>query len=296
MSQPDPFDRSLLAQHRRRALATPVDGADFLAKEAAVDLEERLAALSREFELAVDLSGHGDHVARVLQASPKIGTVLRADLFAPLANFPAPDFVFDDACPPLKPATFNLAVSLLSLQFVNDLPGSLVQIRQALKPDGLFLGMLVGGDSLFELRDALMRAELELIEGASPRVMPFADVRDMGALMQRAGFALPVTDMDRITVRYANMFGLMRDLKAMGASSILKDRSRKPVSKGFFLRAAELYAEHHSDPDGRIRATFSLISLSGWAPHESQQKPLRPGSAKTRLADALSTQETPLKG
>jgi SAM-dependent methyltransferase len=195
--------------------------------------------------------------------------------------------VGDEECAPLAPACFDLAVSALALQHANDLPGVLVQIRQALKPDGLFLGCLLGGRSLNELRTALAAAETELCGGVSPRVAPFADVRDIGGLLQRAGFALPVADSEPLTVRYANMFGLMADLRAMGASNALETRLRKPTPRALFFRAAQIYAERFADPDGRVRATFELIFASGWAPHESQQKPLAPGSARMRLADAL---------
>jgi SAM-dependent methyltransferase len=186
-------------------------------------------------------------------------------------------------------------VSTLSLQFANDLPGALVQIRRALKPDGLFLGTLVGGDSLGELRSAFLAAESERTGGATPRVAPFADVRDLGGLLQRAGFALPVADIDRLTLRYETPFHLMRELAAMGAANPLAERSRRLTSAGLLQRAAEIYRETNADPDGRVRATIVLVSLSGWAPHESQQKPLRPGSAKARLADALKATEVPLR-
>lgn len=263
--------------------------------EVAEDLGERLAAVSRTFEIAVDLGGHTGHVARMLQTSGKAKTVLRGDLWCPDPAQSAPDFVFDDAIVPLKDQSAGLIVSALSLQFVNDLPGTLVQIRRALVPDGVFLATLAGANTLTELRDCLTRAELEIKGGAAPRVLPFADTRDLGALLQRAGFALPVTDVDTITVRYSTMFDLLADLKAMGASSMLKERSRTPMGREVLARAAALYAQDHSDPDGRIRATFALVTLSGWAPHESQQKPLRPGAAKTRLADALKTEELKLK-
>lgn len=296
MTQPLVFDRSLLKTRRLRALKAAKPGSDFLLETAAEDLGERLTAISRSFPLALDLGGHTGRIADVLAASGKVGSVLRGDLLVADPNLPAPDLVADDETPPLAAGLFDLIVSSLSLQWVNDLPGALVQIRQALKPDGLFLGALAGGDTLHELRDVLMRAELEVTGGAAPRVSPFADTRDVGALLQRAGFALPVTDMDRLTVRYGSMFGLMADLRAMGATSILMERSRKPVSKQVFLRAAELYAQDYADPDGRIRATFTIISLSGWAPHEGQQKPLRPGSAKTKLADALGAHRLPESG
>ena len=295
MSQPIIFDRVLLKYRFLRALRATKTGDDFLLQVAAEDLEVRLAALNRTFDTAIDLGGHSSRVSDVLQQSGKADKVMRADLMHINPVLEPPSFVFDDTLPPLGPASIGLVVSVLTLHWVNDLPGTLVQIRKALKPDGLFLGILLGADSLHELRDVLMRAELEISGGAAPRVSPFADTRDLGALLQRAGFSLPVTDLDRLTVRYSSMFGLLEDLRSMGATSALADRSRTPLKRSVLLRAAELYAQDYCDPDGRIRATFSLVSLSGWAPHESQQKPLKPGSAKTRLADALKTTEVTLK-
>lgn len=287
MAQMDLFDRNLFAQRRQRALAARTQGADFLLAAVAEELGDRLLAVKRQFDLAVDLGGHTGRLAAALAASGRVDHVLRADLFTADPGLPAPDLVCDDALLPLKDASVGLIASALSLQLVNDLPGALIQIRRALLPDGLFLGAVLGGETLSELRDCLMRAELELTGGAGPRVAPFADTRDLGALLQRAGFALPVTDTDKLTVRYDNLFGLMRDLRAMGGTSILTERSRKPLSRAVFLKAAALYAADHADADGRIRATFQVVYLSGWAPHESQQKPLKPGSAKMRLADAL---------
>lgn len=287
MAQMDLFDRNLFAQRRQRALAAQTQGADFLLAAVAEELGDRLLAVKRQFDLAVDLGGHTGRLAAALAASGRVDYVLRADLFTADPGLPAPDFVCDDALLPLKDASVGLIASALSLQLVNDLPGAFIQIRRALSPDGLFLGAVLGGETLSELRDCLMRAELELTGGAGPRVAPFADTRDLGALLQRAGFALPVTDTDKLTVRYDNLFGLMRDLRAMGGTSILTERSRRPLSRAVFLKAAELYAADHADADGRIRATFQVVYLSGWAPHESQQKPLKPGSAKMRLAAAL---------
>jgi trans-aconitate methyltransferase len=195
---------------------------------------------------------------------------------------------------PLEPQSQNLVVSPLSLHLTNDTPGTLIQIRRALKPDGLFMAAIPGAGTLQELRDVLLSTEAEMSGGASPRVIPFADVRDVGALLQRAGFALPVTDTETYTVRYDSILPLMRDLRAMGMANPMMGRSKRPLNRSFLMRAAQLYAERYSDPDGRIRATFSIIFVSGWAPHESQQKPLRPGSAKTRLADALKTTEIKL--
>jgi SAM-dependent methyltransferase len=201
--------------------------------------------------------------------------------------------VADEEALPFRDGSLDLVVSALTLQFVNDLPGALIQIRRALKPDGLFLAALIGGDSLTELRAAFAQAESEVEGGVSPRVAPFADLRDLGALLQRAGFALPVTDIDRVTVRYPSPLALMHDLRRMGATNVLTERRRKPSRRATLQRLFEIYAERFADADGRIRATFEIVWLSGWAPHESQQQPLKPGSAKMRLADALRTAEIP---
>jgi SAM-dependent methyltransferase len=195
---------------------------------------------------------------------------------------------------PFAPASLDLVVSGLSLHLVNDLPGTLVQIRRALKPDGFLLAALLGGRTLFELREAWLMAEVELSGGASPRVAPFADVRDLGGLLQRAGFALPVVDSDIVTVTYADPLALMREIKEMGASNMLSERRRVPVTRTLLLRAAEIYAERFGLPNGRVSATFEILTLTAWAPHESQQKPLKPGSAQSRLADALGVPERKL--
>ena len=287
------FDRRLLAQRRRRALQRGVEGADFLLANAVEDLADRLLTVRRDFPVALDLGGHTGRLARALNANPRIGRVIRADLFTADPRAPGCDLVVDDAYPPFAEASLDLVVSVLSLHLVNDLPGALIQIRRMLKPDGLFLATLPGGDTLFELRDSLMRAELEVTGGAAPRVVPFADTRSLGALLQRAGFALPVANTDRVTVRYADIFGLIRDLRAMGATNMLVERARTPLAGAVIARAAEIYAAEHADPDGRLRATFDLVSLSGWAPHESQQKPMKPGTAKMNLADALKAFDAP---
>jgi SAM-dependent methyltransferase len=199
----------------------------------------------------------------------------------------------DEEALPFRDGTLDLVVSGLALQFVNDLPGTLIQIRRALKPDGLLLAALAGGDTLTELRQAFAIAEAEVEHGISPRVVPFADLRDIGSLLQRAGFALPVTDVDRITARYASPLALMHDLRRMGATNPLIERSRHPLRRATLERITEVYRERFADSDGRIRATFEIVWLSGWAPHESQQQPLAPGSARRRLADALGTKELP---
>ncbi|PSC05862.1 SAM-dependent methyltransferase [Alsobacter soli] len=288
------FDRGLGRERLARALRRAGDhGAAFLLRRAADELDDRLGAILRRFETAVDLGGALPYAAAFLAGSPQADRVIRIAP-APEAEDPRwATIVGDEENLPLEPENVDLVVSLLSLQGVNDLPGALVQIRRALRPDGLLLACLVGGATLTELRQAFTQAESEMEGGASPRVFPFADVRDLGALLQRAGFALPVTDTDAFTVRYSDPLALMRDLRAMGATNTLMARRRTPLRRATLIRALEIYAERFSDPDGRIRATFEFIWLSGWAPHESQQKPLRPGSAKARLADALGVREQP---
>ena len=191
---------------------------------------------------------------------------------------------------------FDLAVSLYSLQWINDLPGALVQVRRLLKPDGLFVGALFGGATLSELRDAFAHGESATRGGISPRVAPLADVRDMGSLLQRAGFALPVSDVERLVVRYRDFSGLVRDLRAHGLTNVMTERSKAPLRRDTLAVLLAHYAHDHADADGRLRASFETLYLTGWAPHESQQKPLSPGSAKTRLAEALGTSERPIKG
>ena len=275
------FDRRALALHRRRAAVSPVD---FLLRHAVVEIGERLSTVLRPFRTVVDVGSLSDTLAASLRSGDR--SVLR---FGPL---PArPDVVGDEEALPFAAESFELAVSALALQFVNDLPGALAQIRRILKPDGLFLGALLGGSTLTELRQAFTAAETEVEGGASPRVAPATDLRDAGALLQRAGFTLPVTDSDVLTVRYPDPFALMADLRGMGATNVLVERRRTPTRRATFGRMAEIYRDRFADGDGRIRATFEIVWLSGWAPHESQQKPLKPGSARTRLADALASSE-----
>ncbi|MFT4002970.1 MAG: methyltransferase domain-containing protein [Rhizobium sp.] len=281
------FDDRLIAANRRRALSAKTDGADFLLQIAASEIAERLSLVERRFEDAVELHGATGLTGRNALATGKIDRLERIEVAPGQASGGQAIREAAWETVPLEPQSVNLVLSPLSLHLTNDTPGVLVQIRRALKPDGLFLAAIPGAGTLAELRDVLLAAEVELYGGASPRVIPFADIRDIGGLLQRTGFALPVIDEESYTVRYDSIFPLMRDLQAMGMSNPLIGRSRKPVSRAFFMRAAELYAERYSDPDGRIRATFSIIYVSGWAAHESQQKPLKPGSAKMRLADAL---------
>jgi len=284
------FDRILLRARRRRALA--LGPATFLLDHVVADLTERLALVLRRFELAADIGTPSDALQRAIREKGLAARVIALDALADRKGRESGwTLAADEEFLPFADGTLDLAVSALSLQFVNDLPGTLSQIRRALKPDGLLLAALLGGDSLTELRQAFAAAEAEIEGGVSPRVAPFADVRELGALLQRAGFALPVTDIDRLTVRYATAFDLMHDLRSMGATNVLVERRRAPLRRATLLRMAEIYAQRFADPDGRLRATFEIVWLSGWAPHDSQQKPLRPGSARARLADALSTKE-----
>ena len=265
------FDRALLYARQRRARAQ--GEVAFLLDRVDEDAADRLAAVMRDFHVVADLWTPGEGLSSL---RARFGAVQRVAL----------DATGEEKLP-LVPESLDLVVSALALQFVNDLPGVLAQIRRALRPDGLLLAAMVGGDSLTELRQAFAAAEAECEGGVSPRVAPFADLRDVGALLQRAGFALPVTDVDRIVVRYANAFALMQDLRRMGAANVLIERRRTPTRRATMLRMAEIYAERFADADGRIRATFDIIWLSGWAPHASQQQPLKPGSAQASLADAV---------
>jgi SAM-dependent methyltransferase len=280
------FDTDLSLRHKRRALANPVTGADFLMRRVAEDLADRLSTVERRFPDAATLFCGTADAREVIAASGKAEMITRVEVDSAFLGG-AEGRLAPAETIPLAPASLDLAVSLLSLHEANDIPGVLIQICRALRPDGLFLGAMAGGGTLAELRESLLAAESEIYGGASPRVFPFADVRDVGALLQRAGFALPVADVETVTVRYADMFALMRDLRAMGATNTLAARSRRPATRALFLRAAEIYAERFSDPDGKIRATFSIVWMSGWAPAPTQQKPLKPGSAKISLEEAL---------
>ena len=286
---PTIFDRSLLRVRRERARRLGAE--PFLIDRVATELGERLAAVLRQRARAVDLGTPTDAVRRVLADSGKVGTIVAAEPAATLLDDAFLRVAADEEALPFADGSLDLVVSALSLQFVNDLPGTLIQIRRALKPDGLLLAALIGGDSLSELREAFAQAESEIEGGISPRVAPFADVRDLGQLLQRAGFALPVVDSDRLTVRYDSALALMRDLRRMGATNILQERRRTPLRRATLAKAVDIYARRFADADGRLRASFEIVWLLGWAPHESQQKPLKPGSAKQRLADALGAKE-----
>jgi SAM-dependent methyltransferase len=266
------FDRALLRARQRRA--RKLGAAEFLLDRVAEDMEERLHAVLRDFSGVADVWTPGDILRGPIRARFKTSTHLGLE-----------DSL--DEVLPFQPGSLDLVISALAFQFVNDLPGVLAQIRRALRPDGLLLAAMVGGDTLTELRQCFAAAEAECEGGVSPRVAPFADLRDVGGLLQRAGFALPVTDLDHIVVRYDNAVALMVDLRRMGATNILVERRRTPTRRATLLRMAQIYAERFADPDGRIRATYDVIWLSGWAPHESQPKPLRPGSAKASLEAAV---------
>lgn len=290
----DLFDHSLLALRRARALAAFTPDVDFLIRRVAEDMAERLMVVERRFDAPVQLHGGLPLAADAIEATDKTAAFSFVDS-APLPGLngrkltiAAPDLA------PLEPQSADLVISPLALHITNDTPGVIVQMRRALKPDGLLLAATPGAGTLGELRESLLAAESEVTGGANARIHPFADIRDYGALLQRAGLALPVTDIEDVVVRYSDMFSLLRDLRAMGMTSVLTGRSRQPLVRTVLLRAAEIYAERFADPDGRIRASFPIIHLSGWAPHDSQQKPLRPGSAKTRLVDALKTPERKL--
>jgi SAM-dependent methyltransferase len=293
MASPAPpalFDRAALAARLERAYRAAPDnpGADFLMRRAAEELADRLSLVRREFALAADVGSPGPHAAEVLAGrSAGVLTLRLAPSPHAVGRGAYVSAVGDLERLALAPERCDLIVSLMALHHVNDLPGALIQIRRALRPDGLFLAALAGGDTLVELRQSLTVAESEVLGGAAPRVAPFADVRALGGLMQRAGFALPVVDSDALVARYDDLLALMRDLRAFGATNALTLRSRKPLRRDVLVRAASVYAERFADSDGRLRATFETIWLSGWAPHESQPKPLKPGSAAMRLADAL---------
>ena len=290
------FDRTLLRRRRDRA-AVNLTAHDFLFAEVAERLTERLDDVTRKFPRALDLGCHGGALARALGRRGGVETLVQCDLSPAMARAAAsagrPSLAADEEALPFAPRSFDLVMSVLSLHWVNDLPGALIQIRQALKPDGLFLGALFGGETLGELRAALMEAELAEEAGASPRVSPFAEVRDAGALLQRAGFALPVADVDTIPVTYPDALALMRDLRGMGESNALVERRRTPTRRATLARTAAIYAEKFGRADGRVPATFQVITLTAWAPHPCQPKALAPGSARSRLADALGTEELP---
>lgn len=284
MSNPalGPFEPRLVRQRKRRARKT-FRSVAFLHERVVADLADRLEAIPRRFERALALGGGGlfsEEIRTRPELSARIGTVVEADL-----DFTDPEHL------PFAPGSFELIVSPLALHWINDLPGAFIQLRLALRPDGLLLASLFGGETLHELRLSLIEAESDFVGGAGPRVSPFADLQDIAGLLQRAGFALPAADRDLLTVRYGEPLRLLADLRAMGETSALRERSPRGLSRRILARAFEIYRARYADDDNRIRATFEILTATGWSPHESQQKPLRPGSAKMRLADALKTTE-----
>ncbi len=293
---PEIFDRRCLRLHRDRA-AAGIAAHDFLFREVGERLLERLDDIRRRFPLALDLGCHNGVLAELLRQreAGSIGTLIQTDVSPQMARRASVNgcatLVADEEALPLAPGSLDLVISVLTLHWVNDLPGCLLQIGRALKPDGLFLAAMIGGDSLVELRGALMQAEIDIEGGVSPRVSPLADLRDMGGLLQRAGFALPVTDVDSITATYSSALALMQELRGMGETNAERNRRRGMTRRETLLRAAELYAQRHGDREGRIPASFDIIYLTGWRPDSSQPKALRPGSATARLAEALDSRE-----
>lgn len=273
MSQPPAiFDTALIRRH----LARRTDQGDFVTDLVLADLEDRLGTLIRDFPKAAII---GPDLARLPHTGQTASATFHYERHAA--------FDGDDDIPPLEGDGYNLVVSLLHLQVVNDVPGYLARLRARLAPDGLLMLAALGGETLTELREAFLAADTEVFGGAAARVAPMIQVRDGGALLQRAGLALPVADVETHVVRYSTPFALMAELKALGAANPLRDRPKRPATRTLLTAAAEAYAERESDADGRVRATLEIIWLSGWVPHESQQQPLKPGSATTRLGDAL---------
>ncbi|HUT48587.1 MAG TPA: methyltransferase domain-containing protein [Alphaproteobacteria bacterium] len=307
MSEPAPdnvrvFDRRTVRRHRDRAAAASIGGregggGDFLHREIAGRLVERLDEVRRDFANVLELGCHRGALTGLLAGRSGVETLIAADLSPVCVALStgrrkgAFGVVADEEALPFEPGAFDLVISNLALHWVNDVPGALIQMRRALKPDGLLLAAFLGGATLAELREALMAAELEIEGGASPRVSPFADVRDAGALLQRAGFALPVVDRDRISVSYDSALDLMADLRAMAETNAVAERSTRFTRRQTLLRAAALYQERFGAADGRIAAGFEVIYLTAWAPDAAQPRPLAPGSATGSLADALGTQE-----
>jgi SAM-dependent methyltransferase len=292
-SIPRLFDMACHHGNRERA-ARGYGAFNFLKSEAALRLADRLELVRRDFGLCVDFGCHDGTLTQHLQQTGKVGMVIQSDpafSFAKQAQSKGPALVHQGENLPFAVESFDAVFSCLCLHWIDDLPGVLAQMRAILKPDGLLLVNLFGGSTLTELRAVLAEAETLVTGGMSPRTAPMADIRDVGGLLGRVGLALPVADADKLTIKYPNMFALMADLRGMGEGNALLERLRKPTRRAVFLQAAELYQERYGNDDGTISASFEIITLTGWAPHESQQKPLRPGAAKHRLADVLGTDE-----
>ena len=284
------FDRNLVRSRLSAAMTSP-DYPDFLHQRAAQDIIDRLDLILREFETAVLIADKPEDMVEKLAATGRFKRIITARTVSTTTA----DIVCDDEVLPFADNSLDCVISLFSLHHINDLPGALVQISRALKPDGLFMAALLGGTTLNELRHAWLAAESGLTGSATLRVAPFADIRDMGGLLQRAGFALPVVDTDPVTVTYSDALSVMREVKQMGLSNALSERSKALVRPSILAHACAAYENDFALSNGRVPATFEIFFLTGWSPHESQQQPLKPGSAKARLADALSTREFPLK-
>jgi SAM-dependent methyltransferase len=281
------FDRATLRSRRTRA-APRLGEVDYLIRAAAERLRERLGDVRRDFPLALELGCHTGQLATALRGGSQIGHLVQADLSHEMVRrSTGPRLVADEEALPFGPGCLDLVLSGFGLHWVNDLPGALAQIRYALKPDGLFLAAMPGGTTLAELRESLMRAELEIDGGAAPRVSPLVDVRDAGMLLQRAGFALPLVDVDTITVTYDHPLKLMAELRAMGEANALIERRRAPLKRATLLRACEIYLELFGDGDDRIPATFQILMLAGGPPESSHPQPIRRGSGLLDLAEAL---------
>lgn len=285
------FNQQLL--HKRIIRAVRNHGyEDFLIRRIAEDITSRLTLTNREFAVCALFGDHFGILAPALADVPNVHDLVLLNNINP-ADAPLihPHIIGSEEQLPLAPHSINLAVLPLALQHVNDLPGALIQLKRALKPDGLLIAAILGGDTLMELRDALLSAEMAITGGAVPRIHPRVDIRDLGTLLQRAGFALPVVDSDKITVTYRSAIHLMHDLRALGLTNVLCEGAGLRLNRHIVAKLEEIYRERYPAPNGRINATFEIIYLTGWSPHESQQKPLKPGSAKMRLADVLKTQE-----
>lgn len=285
------FNRNQHLHRLARANKAENSGQDFLLRHTALDMMDRLSLVQRKFETGIALFGRNELLFDVMGRSDQIANVLRVEDKYPLNEDckdtlrATPDLI------DLPDNSADLIMSPMTLHWSSDLPGTLIQLRKILRPDGLLLATLPGPDTLWELRGALLKAESEISGGAANRVDPFTDIRDAGSLLQRAGFALPVVDQELLTVRYDTALDLIRDLRLFGATSHLEDSPRPPLNREIISKMIEFYAHENADEDGRIRSTFSIISMSAWVPHDSQQKPLKPGSAQSRLSDALKTQE-----
>jgi NADH dehydrogenase [ubiquinone] 1 alpha subcomplex assembly factor 5 len=290
------FDRRTLRRRRERA-AAGLDELDFLIREAAARLIERLGDVRRDFPLTLEIGCHTGQLAEMLAGRPQIQRLLQCDVsHAMVRRAKGERLVADEEALPFGSDRLDLVLSCFSLHWVNDLPGTLLQIRSALRPDGLFLAAMPGGATLPELRESLLRAELELEGGAGLRVSPFVDVRDAGMLLQRAGFALPVVDVETVTVTYGHPLELMAELRAMGEANALVERQRRPLRRATIARACELYVELFGNAQGRVPATFQLLMLSGWKPDPSQPQPIRRGSGQASLAKALGVPVEVLEG